>query len=100
MTGLAMSVYEWLFARATEVGSRQLVWSALGIPDGGLEELRGAYVGLSGVDEPSDFVLGEKGKEREDKLWVGTIGFRHPAFTLLIPVRMTLYLSSRMSIRK
>jgi hypothetical protein len=99
MAGLANSVFEWLFARTAEEGSRQLVWAAVGIPDGGLEKLRGALIDLSGVDEPSDYVLGEKGKEREDKLWVGNTGFRY-LVTLLILVRTTLYLSLRMSIRK
>jgi hypothetical protein len=68
--GLANSIFEWLFARTAEEGSRQLVWASVGIPEGGEKELRGAYIHLSRVVEPSDFVLGENGRKREDKLWV------------------------------
>ncbi|KAF5361810.1 hypothetical protein D9756_002392 [Leucocoprinus leucothites] len=67
-----MSVFEWLLARTTEEGSRQLVWAAIGVPNGDedcLDDLRGAYVSLDAVEEPSDFVLGKEGKQREDKLW-------------------------------
>lgn len=68
-----MWLFEKLLARTTEEGSRQLVWAAVGTPKGGeesLDKLRGAYVNLADIDEPSDFMLGEKGKKREDKLWV------------------------------
>lgn len=49
-----------------------VVVSALGTPEGGnssLDELRGAYINLARVDEPADFVLGEK---REEKVWVSS----------------------------
>lgn len=60
-------------SRPAEEGGRQLVWAAVGAPSGGegsLDKLRGAYTGLADINEPSDFLLGEKGKQREDKLWV------------------------------
>lgn len=63
-----------VLARQTEEGSRQLVWAAVGVPgDGGADKLRGAYINLTDIHEPSDFVLGEEGKKREKKLWVSPI---------------------------
>ncbi|KXN87004.1 hypothetical protein AN958_09347 [Leucoagaricus sp. SymC.cos] len=57
------------FTRSTE-GSRQLVWAAVGVPQKSNEDdLRGAYVGIAQVDEPTDFVLGVEGKKKEE-LWV------------------------------
>lgn len=61
-----------LLSRPVEEGSRQLVWAAVGVPPGGgnsLDKLRGAYISLADIHEPSDFVLGEQGKRREEKLW-------------------------------
>lgn len=68
-----MWVFEKLVARQTEEGSRQLVWAAVGTPEGGegsLDKLRGAYINTAHIDEPGDFLLGEAGKRREGKLWV------------------------------
>lgn len=68
-----MWVLEKLLAWQTEEGSRQLVWAAVGVPGGGqgsLDKLKGAYINLASIQEPSDFVLGEEGKKREAKLWV------------------------------
>ncbi len=70
---LYFAVFQKLLARQTEEGSRQLVWAAVGAPNGGedsLDKLRGAYINLAEINEPADFVLGEEGKKREDKLWV------------------------------
>ncbi|KAF9442180.1 NAD(P)-binding protein [Macrolepiota fuliginosa MF-IS2] len=70
VTTLATRVLEWVFARSTEQGSRQLVYGAIGgANDQELENLKGAYINIARVDEPSDFVLGEDGKKREGKLW-------------------------------
>ncbi|KAF8163976.1 hypothetical protein BJ912DRAFT_1097089 [Pholiota molesta] len=55
-------------ARTTEEGSRQLIWAAIGHEDK-KDELRGAYISLAEVSEPSDFVLSEQGKIAQDKLW-------------------------------
>ncbi len=71
--GLLIAAVQKVLARQTEEGSRQLVWAAVGTPSGGegsLDKLRGAYVNLADINEPSDFVLGAEGKKREDKLWV------------------------------
>lgn len=63
-----------LLARPTEEGGRQLVYAAVGSPKNP-EDLKGAYINLHRVDEPSDFVVGAEGKKREDKLWVSWISF-------------------------
>ena len=79
MNPFFVRVFEKLLARQTEEGSRQLVWAALGTPDGAeegsLNKLRGAYVNLSRIEEPADFLLGEEGKKREEKLWVSVVSF-------------------------
>jgi hypothetical protein len=70
---VALPIFQWLLAHSAEEGSRQLVWAAVGIPqekDQTLKDLRGAYIHQSHIDEPSDYVLGEEGKKRENKLWV------------------------------
>jgi len=72
MRSLFMWVFEKLLARQAEEGSRQLVWAAVGTPEGGessSDKLRGAYINVARVEEPGDFVLGEAGKKREEKLW-------------------------------
>lgn len=56
-------------SRPTEGGSRQLVYAAVGSPEDP-ERLHGQYLNLHRVDEPSDYVIEEKGKERQDILWV------------------------------
>ncbi|KAK0214412.1 hypothetical protein IW262DRAFT_1405937 [Armillaria fumosa] len=55
-------------AFTTEVGSRQLVYAAVGSLDNE-EKLRGKYIHLSRVVEESDFVLSEDGKIVQDKVW-------------------------------
>ncbi|KAF5317889.1 hypothetical protein D9611_014387 [Ephemerocybe angulata] len=65
---LLTSLIKSILARSTECGSRQLVYAAVGGSDDP-DRLRGAYLNLYGVEEPSDHTLGEDGKERRDKLW-------------------------------
>ncbi|PFH48615.1 hypothetical protein AMATHDRAFT_5644 [Amanita thiersii Skay4041] len=60
-----------LLAYTTEEGSRQLVWGALGGSD---QELSGAYISRSAVAEPSDFIIGDKGKKVQERLWRETLG--------------------------
>ncbi|KAJ3570468.1 hypothetical protein NP233_g4386 [Leucocoprinus birnbaumii] len=67
-SSLGMSLFERAFAQTAEEGSRQLIWASVGIPAGGLEDLKGGYVHLSRVVEPADSVLDEKGSQRENKL--------------------------------
>ncbi|KAK0437398.1 hypothetical protein EV421DRAFT_1029538 [Armillaria borealis] len=53
----------------TEVGSRQLVYAAVGSLDDE-EKLRGKYIHFSKVVEESDFVISEDGKIVQGKVWV------------------------------
>ncbi|KAJ3535194.1 hypothetical protein NMY22_g6598 [Coprinellus aureogranulatus] len=55
-------------ARTTEQGARQLVYAALGSSDNP-GALHGQFLNLHKVEEPSNYVLGEAGKARQDKLW-------------------------------
>ncbi|KAJ3528292.1 hypothetical protein NMY22_g9467 [Coprinellus aureogranulatus] len=68
---------EFLLARTSEEGARELVWAAIGETREGegsvKEKMNGAYVSTAKVIEPADFVLGEEGKKREDKLWADLI---------------------------
>lgn len=60
---------EKLLARSSEEGSRELVYAAVG----GTEDedaLRGAFTNLQHVQEASDFVIGEVGKETQKRVWV------------------------------
>ncbi|KAJ6580891.1 hypothetical protein B0H19DRAFT_1251172 [Mycena capillaripes] len=59
---------ELALAFTTEVGSRRLVWAAVGLPDQP-EKLRGQYISACQVQEPSDFVLGAQGVKLQDHLW-------------------------------
>ncbi|KAJ7079207.1 hypothetical protein C8R43DRAFT_940090 [Mycena crocata] len=64
----------------TEVGSRRLVWAAVGVPKN-LEELRGGFVNACQVDEPSDFVISPEGQKFQDQIWgelVSTLGKLDP----------------------
>ncbi|EKM80573.1 hypothetical protein AGABI1DRAFT_70956 [Agaricus bisporus var. burnettii JB137-S8] len=72
--GMVTKLMSLLLARSAEEGSRQLIWAAIGLPESGsLDEMRGAYINRASIEEPSDFVLGEEGKKREDKLYADTI---------------------------
>ncbi|KAJ3507672.1 hypothetical protein NLJ89_g6172 [Agrocybe chaxingu] len=62
-----------LLARTTEQGARQLVWAAVGAK-GEEDSLRGAYVSLAAVSEPSDYVISKQGREDQNKLWDNMIG--------------------------
>ncbi|KAF9485524.1 short-chain dehydrogenase [Pholiota conissans] len=61
---------DWLMekalARTAEEGSRQLIWAAVGGADDE-EALRGAYISLAQIREPSDYVV--ERKDVQDKLW-------------------------------
>ncbi|KAA1476834.1 short-chain dehydrogenase [Dentipellis sp. KUC8613] len=58
--------------RTPEQGSRQLIWAALGGRDRE-DVLRGAYVSDHGVEEPSDFLLGEQGVKDQKRILVSGI---------------------------
>ena len=63
-------IVERLLAFTTEEGSRQHVYGAVGGSESG-EELRGEYINQSVFNEPSDFVISERGKAMQDQVWVG-----------------------------
>lgn len=74
MQTIFVRIVELLLARTAEEGARQVIWGAVATPpesQGGLDSLRGAYVSLAKIEEPSDFVISEKGKEFREILWVG-----------------------------
>ncbi|KAF8873218.1 hypothetical protein CPB85DRAFT_1237202, partial [Mucidula mucida] len=52
-----------------EEGSRQLVYAAVSGQDRE-EQMRGAYISLSNIMEPSDSVISREGKVMQDKYWV------------------------------
>lgn len=62
-------VMEICLAWTSEQGSRQLVYAAIG-GQNNEDRMKGAYVSLAAVVEPSDFVISEEGKEMQDHLWV------------------------------
>ncbi|KAJ7825401.1 hypothetical protein B0H14DRAFT_3145355 [Mycena olivaceomarginata] len=62
------SVMERCLAFTTEVGSRRLVWSAVG-EQRHPETLRGEYINACEREEPSDFVIGPDGGKAEERLW-------------------------------
>ncbi|KAF8184412.1 hypothetical protein BJ912DRAFT_974756, partial [Pholiota molesta] len=72
LSGFILTFAIWLMevtlARTAEEGSRQLVWAAIGHEEKE-DELRGAYISLAEVSEPSDFVLSEQGSVAQDKIW-------------------------------
>lgn len=78
---------EVALARTTEEGSRQLVWAAIGHEEK-KDELRGAYISLAEVSEPSDFVLSEQGSVAQDKIWVGLHLLRCPMSMISISLIM------------
>uniref|UniRef100_A0A8H7XYR4 NAD(P)-binding protein n=1 Tax=Psilocybe cubensis TaxID=181762 RepID=A0A8H7XYR4_PSICU len=71
-TTLGQKIKFWfmnlLLARTSEQGSRQFVWAAIGGEER-KDELRGAYISLAQVTEPSDYILSEEGKFAQDKIW-------------------------------
>ena len=60
---------ELALARTTEEGSRVPVWAAVGAEEK-KDQLRGAYISLMKVEEPSDLVVSAEGKAAQEKFWV------------------------------
>ena len=79
LTAWAGWLFKKLLARSTEEGSRQFIWACIGGKDN-IEQLRGAYISSMRVQEPSDFVVGEKGEYAQTKLWVNTNYFVLPDY--------------------
>ncbi|KZV60107.1 short-chain dehydrogenase [Peniophora sp. CONT] len=68
----AARLMEIAVGRSTEEGSRMLVWSAVGNEDH-RDELRGAYINLCKIDEPSDFAISKVGQEVQKRLWAESV---------------------------
>ncbi|KAJ2919411.1 hypothetical protein MD484_g1049, partial [Candolleomyces efflorescens] len=66
------SLMESALGRTAEEGGRQFVWAAVGGPDN-VDLLRGAYINIYEVQEPSNYIIGQKGQRRQDKLWASLI---------------------------
>ncbi|KAJ6512135.1 hypothetical protein C8R47DRAFT_1093696 [Mycena vitilis] len=66
------AVIDYLMERGlalpTEVGSRQLVWAAIGQRDAP-EKLRGEYISLQKPEEVSDYILSAEGAKMQDRIW-------------------------------
>lgn len=69
---IAVWMMQKVLARTTEQGARQFVYAALGKPVDP-EALHGQYLNIQEVEEPSDYVIGDAGKARQDKLWVRSL---------------------------
>jgi retinol dehydrogenase-12 len=72
---VVVGIMDYIFARPTEEGARQLVWAALaGETDGGdsqlREKVRGTYVSDFCVAEESDWVFTNAGQDAERRIWV------------------------------
>ncbi|KAL4251843.1 NAD(P)-binding domain superfamily protein [Pleurotus pulmonarius] len=76
MQSIFVRIIELLLARSAEEGARQVIWGAVATPpesQGGVNSLRGAYVSLAKIEEPSDFVISEKGNQFKQILWDDTV---------------------------
>ncbi|KXN83083.1 Retinol dehydrogenase 14 [Leucoagaricus sp. SymC.cos] len=62
-----LAIYEKIFARKTEDGGQLIAWACIGA-EGEEDSLRGPYLNVGRVEEPTDFVLREDGNRRENKL--------------------------------
>ena len=84
LTKFFMRIGQILIGRPLVDGAQVMVYGAVGTSftiyssgraSDNLDNLRGAYVNLGRVDEPSDFIIGEEGKKRQDKIWVSVLLF-------------------------
>uniref|UniRef100_D8Q4Z8 Uncharacterized protein n=1 Tax=Schizophyllum commune (strain H4-8 / FGSC 9210) TaxID=578458 RepID=D8Q4Z8_SCHCM len=69
---IGMRLMNAILAVSAEVGSRELVWAALGGSENA-DALRGAFVARHTVRQPSDFVLSERGRIAQDRTWVSRV---------------------------
>ncbi|KIL64811.1 hypothetical protein M378DRAFT_186611 [Amanita muscaria Koide BX008] len=96
-TGRAVIIFkvmELFLAWTAEQGSRNLVYAALSGSDGNEEDhnLHGAYISNCEIDEPSEFVLSDQGKEVQEKLWKDTLDILSKV-DLRVPTIAEKYLS-------
>ncbi|KAI0037540.1 NAD(P)-binding protein [Auriscalpium vulgare] len=65
---VGMKLFQFFVARTAEMGSRVLVWGALGGRNRE-RDLHGAYISDGAVNEPSDFVLSDEGMQMQQRIW-------------------------------
>ncbi|OJA16309.1 hypothetical protein AZE42_03380 [Rhizopogon vesiculosus] len=68
--GIFFAVVKWLFARTTEMGSRNIVYAALATNE---QAMHGKYMSGCEVVEECDYLLSAEGKVFSQKLWRDTI---------------------------
>lgn len=66
---LMTKALEMTLVRSAEEGGRLFVLAALGSEDN-KDQLRGAYLTNGEVREPADCLLGEDGRQMQEKIWV------------------------------
>ncbi|KAF9031682.1 short-chain dehydrogenase [Hymenopellis radicata] len=71
--GVLVYIMGKALARTAEEGSRELVYAAVGGRERE-EQMRGAFLSLSDITEPSDFVISKEGKVMQDGYWDELIG--------------------------
>ncbi|KAF9031705.1 short-chain dehydrogenase [Hymenopellis radicata] len=71
--GVLVYIMGKALARTAEEGSRELVYAAVG-GRAREEQMRGAFLSLSDITEPSDFVISKEGKVMQDGYWDELIG--------------------------
>ncbi|KAI0050924.1 NAD(P)-binding protein [Auriscalpium vulgare] len=87
---VGVKLFEFLFARTAEMGSRVLVWGALGGRNRE-RDLHGAYISDAAVHEPSDFVLSDEGMQMQKRVWdesVAILSAVSPRFKELAAVHL------------
>jgi retinol dehydrogenase 12 len=66
------------YAYSTEEGSRQLIYGCVGVPEGGEDALKGAYIALTNKvsdEDLADYMKDERGMKAHDLIWVGCSRF-------------------------
>ncbi|KAF6763188.1 hypothetical protein DFP72DRAFT_526448 [Ephemerocybe angulata] len=66
--GALSSIMLWVMGRTAEQGARSIVWAAVGAAENP-DKLRGRYLNLDRLEEPSDHVCDVGGRKRQGKLW-------------------------------
>lgn len=80
----AITLFKYLFARTSEMGSRTIVWGALG---GKNEAVHGRYLDSCQVGEESDWALSKDGQKMQDTIWVCGILFNSRATVIQLSRR-------------
>jgi hypothetical protein len=82
---IAFNVLLRLAGRTVEMGSRAIVWGALG---GDNKLVNGKYLDSCRVQEEDNWVLGKDGRRMQDNAWVSKANCENPFIDDLIMFRM------------